>query len=62
MKVLKCRDVVGDCDDMLFGTTEEEVMRSAHEHAKKSHGFSELPPSVDEACRQLIKDGEEMQS
>lgn len=62
MKVLKCRDVVGDCDDMLFGTTEEDVMRAAHEHAKKSHGFSELPPAVAEACRQLIKDGEDLES
>lgn len=60
MKFLKCRDVVGDCDDMLSGATEEEVMRNAQEHAKKSHGFSELPPSVAEACRQLIKDGEEI--
>lgn len=62
MKILKCRDVVGDCDDVLFGATEEEVMRSAREHAKKFHGLSELPPAVVEACCQLIKDGEEMQS
>jgi predicted small metal-binding protein len=38
-KLLSCREVgcYGDCDYIVTGETEEEVMRSAAEHGIKEH-------------------------
>ena len=39
-KLLSCREVgcYDDCDYIVTGETEEEVMRSAAEHGIKEHG------------------------
>jgi predicted small metal-binding protein len=36
-KLLSCREVGCDCDYIVTGETEEEVMRSAAEHGIKEH-------------------------
>jgi predicted small metal-binding protein len=33
MKTLACRDVGLDCDNVIKGTTEEDVLKHAEEHA-----------------------------
>ena len=39
-KLLSCREVgcFGDCDYIVTGETEEEVMQNAAEHGIKAHG------------------------
>jgi predicted small metal-binding protein len=39
-KLLSCREVgsYGDCDYIVTGDTEEEVMQNAAEHGIKAHG------------------------
>jgi predicted small metal-binding protein len=39
MKTLACRDVGYDCDCILEGKTEEEVIKNGVEHALKEHGM-----------------------
>ena len=41
MLTLTCRDVGQDCDCVVQGETEEELMKNAAEHAVKDHGYTE---------------------
>ena len=41
MKTLACRDAGFDCDHVIKGETEEEVMRNAKEHGMREHGETE---------------------
>ena len=38
---ISCRDVGRDCDCVVQGETEEELMRNAAEHAVEDHGYKE---------------------
>ena len=57
-KVLRCRDVGVDCDAEFHGSTEEEIMAKAKEHAARDHGFSEIPPELAEKAKNAIRDEE----
>ena len=57
-KVLRCRDVGVDCDFVTRGTTVEEVMEKAKEHACSDHGFSGIPPELAEKVMAAIHDEE----
>ena len=39
MKRLTCRDVGLDCDFVMNGSTEEEVLNKANDHAWKVHAI-----------------------
>jgi predicted small metal-binding protein len=39
MYTISCRDVGRDCDCIVQGETEEEIMKNAAEHAVKDHGY-----------------------
>ena len=39
MKTLSCREAGFDCDYVVKGETEEEVMKNGGEHAMKVHGM-----------------------
>jgi predicted small metal-binding protein len=39
MKTLSCREVGFNCDHVVKGENEEEVMRNGGEHAMKVHGM-----------------------
>jgi predicted small metal-binding protein len=41
MLSITCRDVGQDCDCIVQGETEEELMKNAAVHAVKDHGFTE---------------------
>ena len=56
MKVLRCRDAGFDCDHVMRGKTEEEVMRQAGVHAKAVHNMSEISAEVAAKVRSLIRD------
>jgi predicted small metal-binding protein len=37
MKELRCRDVGMDCDEVIRGESEEDVIRRAADHARRDH-------------------------
>lgn len=55
-KILRCRDIGMDCDFVVHGKDEKEVLNNAKAHAK-SHGFTEkdLTPQFMERLRKAIK-------
>ena len=53
-KEIRCRDVGVDCDWVVSGETEEEIMKKAAEHAKKDHGMDEIPQELVERVRAAI--------
>jgi predicted small metal-binding protein len=58
VKTLTCRDVGVDCDFVAEGQTEQEVMAKAAEHARKDHGFEDIPPELRDKVRAAIHDKE----
>ena len=55
-KVLTCREVGMDCDFVARGSSEEEIMAKAAQHAKQDHGFESIPPEVVEKVKAAIRD------
>ena len=55
-KVLRCRDVGVDCDFVTRGATEEEILEKAREHARKDHGFQDIPPELANKVKASIRD------
>ncbi len=54
-KVISCREAGQDCDEVIRGQTEEEVLQKAAEHAKQ-HGLVEATPALAAQLRGLIKE------
>jgi predicted small metal-binding protein len=57
MKTLACRDVGYNCDCILEGKTEEDVIKNGLEHALKEHGMKpeDVTPELrDEKLKGLI--------
>ena len=54
-KVLRCRDVRPDCDAVVRGETEEEILEQAGKHVQSVHG-TEVTAELVEAVRKVIKD------
>ena len=55
-KVLCCNDLMPGCAFEARGTSEEEVLGEAAEHAKIAHGMTEIPEEVVSALRGAIHD------
>ena len=55
-KVLTCREVGMDCDFVARGSSEEEIMAKAAQHAKQDHGLESIPPEVVEKVKAAIRD------
>jgi predicted small metal-binding protein len=58
-KVLICRETGTDCDYIVRGQTEEEVLRDAAKHVKEVHGFMDAQVSDSQTqrlLRSLIRD------
>lgn len=55
-RVLRCRDAGMDCDAVIKGKTDDDVLRQAAQHAEKTHG---MKPTAEMAAklRTLIKNG-----
>lgn len=54
MKKFACNQVVPGCDGVVTGTTEDEVLAAAAEHAASAHGMTEVPDDVVTAIRSGI--------
>ena len=58
MLTVSCREVGMDCDYVCKGETEEEIMKTAEEHAIKDHGYKPeelMTPELREKIRSHIK-------
>jgi predicted small metal-binding protein len=57
MKTLSCREAGFDCDYIVEGETEEEILQKGAEHARMDHGLKEedCTPEFKEKLKGLIK-------
>jgi predicted small metal-binding protein len=55
-KVMRCNDVVGDCDFVARGESEQDVMEQAAEHARTDHQMNEITPEMAEKAKSAIRD------
>lgn len=55
-KTLACKDVGVDCDTVLTGHDEAEILSKAAEHAKSCHTGLQLTPEVLAKVKAAIKD------
>jgi predicted small metal-binding protein len=56
MKTVTCREAGFDCDYVVEGQTDDEVMKHGVEHLVKDHGMREedITPGMKEKVRKLI--------
>jgi len=56
MKTINCREAGFECDHVVKGETEEEVLKNGMEHAKKDHNMKEedITPEMKEKIRSII--------
>jgi predicted small metal-binding protein len=57
MKTITCREAGFDCDYVVKGETEEEVMKRGAEHAMRDHGMKDedFTPEFMEKVKGLIR-------
>ena len=55
MKILRCREVGFDCDQVIRAQSEEEVLREAAEHAQQIHRV-EVTPALAAQVQSYIHD------
>lgn len=55
-KTLACKDVGVDCDFVIHGKDEGDVLRQAAEHAKGCHSGVQMTPDVQAKVRAAIKE------
>ena len=58
MYTISCRGVSRDCDCVIQGETEEEILKNAPEHAVKGHGYKEediMNPEMKEKIKSYIR-------
>jgi predicted small metal-binding protein len=56
MRELNCRDVGFDCNEVIRGETDEEVMAQAATHARDAHGMNEIDQETGARIQSLIHD------
>ncbi len=55
-KVLHCNDVVGNCDFVARGETEQDILQQAGEHARTAHEVKEVTPEMADKVKSAIRD------
>ena len=57
MKTINCHEAGFDCDQVIRGETEEEVMKKGAEHAMRDHGMKEedITPEMKQKIRGVIR-------
>jgi predicted small metal-binding protein len=55
-KVLRCNDVVGNCDFVARGESEQGVLQQVAEHARTAHQVNEVTPELADRVRSAIRD------
>jgi predicted small metal-binding protein len=56
MKQLRCGDAGFECDAVIEGEDEEEVMSKAADHAREVHGMDEIDEETGRQIRSLIRE------
>ena len=56
MKELNCKDVGFDCEGVIHGESEEDVMAQAAVHARDVHGLETIDDDTASAIRAQIHD------
>jgi predicted small metal-binding protein len=56
MKQFWCGAVIPECGAKFSGENEDAILHQVAAHAKHDHGISEIPASVLERVRELIRD------
>lgn len=56
-KIVRCEVLFSDCQAVVEGETEDEVMESALRHAKEEHGVEELDDERQAALLAGIRQG-----
>lgn len=56
MKELVCAEAGFDCDEVIEGEDEQEVMSKAAVHAREVHGMDEIDEEAGAKIRELIHD------
>ncbi|HZQ19986.1 MAG TPA: DUF1059 domain-containing protein [Terriglobales bacterium] len=56
VKVLRCSDVIGNCDFVAKGESEQEILQQASEHARTAHNLHEITPEVADKVKSAIRD------
>jgi predicted small metal-binding protein len=54
-KRLRCADVVPGCPTEIRGSSDDEVMRQAAEHARTAHGMGEIDAQTAQKVREAIR-------
>lgn len=56
MKRLACSDAgYPDCQHVIEGETEDDIMRQAREHGQRAHGMKELGSEMERKLRNRIQ-------
>lgn len=53
MKQLKCRDAGFDCDAVVEGQSNDEVMSQVGPHAKEAHGVDVTPEMAEQVSTKI---------
>ena len=54
MKELRCRDAGFDCEGVVRGDDDQDVMSQATEHLREVHGITEVDEDTGQRLRWLI--------
>ena len=52
--VVNCRDIGFDCEGVVKGETEEEVLQKVAQHASSTHGLSEVTDEIVAKVRSVM--------
>ena len=55
-KVLRCNDVVGNCDFVARSESEQDILQQAAAHARTAHQVSEITPELANKVKSAIRD------
>lgn len=56
MKQFWCGAVIPNCEARFTGSSDDEILEQVASHAAHDHGLSDVPPSVVERVRELIRE------
>lgn len=54
-KIIHCRDAGFNCDGVIRGKSENEVLALAADHAKSVHSVQDVTPEMVEKIRSVIR-------
>ena len=55
-KILSCREVGADCDYVVHGDTDEEVLEKVIQHATQAHNISHISEECIEQLKAAIRE------